>query len=627
MTLRQIASPPLAELALGVPVLLHIEPLGFDVAGTGLLSRATFVDEGRQRDAVWVYRTGSEAWESSVNSVVSAGLEGKRVDVYEVSAAASSATTELIVRYRETDGDPLFPVDRIAIIRSGQLFDTDLLNSVTGETANGSIDRVLVTPDGRFVAIQTQASNLIGGFDQDANGCSDIYLIDRLRAVVSRVSVSNGLEALADAQLEDIRLDGDGALSVAFTTRDVSFSTQDRNELEDVYVWRLPAATSVSPGVPIVTLASAFGGQAQGGTSALLSARGMFFASDSPAYSAQDTNGVTDVWLAASGLAPAAAWPQALSAGGGLLALDVDAAGNRIVLSGRSAALGLGQLVVDQLAVVDLRSGALSVLTTASDGKAADDAVLSAVTNSKGNLVALSTAASNLMAESGEPPGVALYLYGPIQNASIRHVVVHWNSNKPVEGTRVEIDEPEGSPAVAPVASGLTDERGELTLGSLGEQNYRAYAARSVSASDRADAISASDVLAALKMAHGRNPNADPDGWSGSNAAPAPSAFQFIAADIDADGRVTTNDAQHIAQVALSRSVVANPDWRVFGEAAALGPLSRSSVHWPTPVTTADTSSVDEVRWVAVLPGDVDGDWHSSTDYLIGAQWTQSAII
>jgi hypothetical protein len=143
--------------------------------------------------------------------------------------------------------------------------------------------------------------------------------------------------------------------------------------------------------------------------------------------------------------------------------------------------------------------------------------------------------------------------------------------------------------------------------------------------SDRTAALSAADVLAALKMAHGRNPNADPDGWSGSNAAPAPSAFQFIAADIDADGRVTTNDATQIAQLALAR-VVAAPDWRVFDKAAALESLSRSSVRWPEAETTVDASSVDEARWVAVLPGDIDGDWHSSTDYLLGAQWTQSAI-
>ena len=46
-------------------------------------------------------------------------------------------------------------------------------------------------------------------------------------------------------------------------------------------------------------------------------------------------------------------------------------------------------------------------------------------------------------------------------------------------------------------------------------------------------AISASDALAALKLAHGRNPNVDPDG-PGPRGADAARPFQLIAADIGA---------------------------------------------------------------------------------------------
>ena len=87
------------------------------------------------------------------------------------------------------------------MIGGGKLLDADLLVSVTGETANASIDRILATPDGRFVAIQTQASNLLAGADLDTNDCADIYLVDRVRGAITRVSIANGLEAAADAQL------------------------------------------------------------------------------------------------------------------------------------------------------------------------------------------------------------------------------------------------------------------------------------------------------------------------------------------------------------------------------------------------------------------------------------------
>ncbi len=165
-----------------------------------------------------------------------------------------------------------------------------------------------------------------------------------------------------------------------------------------------------------------------------------------------------------------------------------------------------------------------------------------------------------------------------------------------------------------------------VTLGGLGEQPYRLSAARSVSPTDRDGAISAADVLAALKMAHGRNPNADPDGLSGASVAPAPSAFQFVAADVDTDGRITPNDASKVVQMILANTHAALPDWRVFNQSAPLEPLSRSSVRWPQEGSTIDTALVSEARWAAVLPGDIDGNWHASADYLLGAQWTQAGI-
>ena len=84
MTLRRISAPPIAELSSGIPVLVHLEPLGFDAGSLGFLTRATFVDEGRQRDAVWFYRIQTGTWDVSINSIISAGLEGRRVDLYPV---------------------------------------------------------------------------------------------------------------------------------------------------------------------------------------------------------------------------------------------------------------------------------------------------------------------------------------------------------------------------------------------------------------------------------------------------------------------------------------------------------------------------------------------------------------
>mgnify|MGYP006282740643 CR=1 FL=1 len=617
MTLRRIVAPPIAELSAGIPVLVHLEPLGFDTGGLGFLTRATFVDEGRQRDAVWFYRIQTGAWDVSINSIVSAGLEGRRVDLYEVSTAGSGAG-DCIVHYRETDADPRFPVDRIAVIRSGKLLDADLLVSVTGETANASIDRILATPDGRFVAIQTQASNLLAGADLDTNDCADIYLVDRVSGAITRVSIANGLEAAADAQLEDIRLGSDGALSIAFSSRDASLSSLDHNALDDVFVWRLPAANTVTPGVATISLLSAIAGQAQGGNGALLSARGVNFVSESASFSALDVNGVADVWTVASGATPSAVLPQALSASGGMALADIDASGNRLLLLGRSASFGLGALTVDQLALADLRTGTLSALSLSALGAPADDAVLSAVLSANGAQAAFSTAASNLLPESGDSPGVSVYLYTPDQGASIQGGVSYWKTGAPVAGARVSARDLEGATAGITVASDQSDAGGLVRLEGLEFRSYQVSVVRPTLKSDWADAVSAADVLAALKMACGRNPNSDPDGSAGSRLAPSPSAFQFIAADADADGRVTRSDAAQILRMALTSSQPSGPDWRLFDAAAELGAQSRTAVSWPG-AETLDASTSPDMRWVGVLPGDVDGNWQPALDPLLNS--------
>ena len=77
-------------------------------------------------------------------------------------------------------------------------------------------------------------------------------------------------------------------------------------------------------------------------------------------------------------------------------------------------------------------------------------------------------------------------------------------------------------------------------------------------AASAAPAFTASDVLAALKMATGRNPNADPDG-PGPLQAASQSQEQLSAVDLNIDGRVTQDEAVQILAMAASGSPATLP--------------------------------------------------------------------
>lgn len=75
-----------------------------------------------------------------------------------------------------------------------------------GTPANGSSDGPAITPDGRFVAFESGASNLVAG---DTNGRIDIFVHDRLTGVTTRESVSSaGTQGNLDSYAPSISADG-----------------------------------------------------------------------------------------------------------------------------------------------------------------------------------------------------------------------------------------------------------------------------------------------------------------------------------------------------------------------------------------------------------------------------------
>jgi len=130
------------------------------------------------------------------------------------------------------------------------------------------------------------------------------------------------------------------------------------------------------------------------------------------------------------------------------------------------------------------------------------------------------------------------------------------------------------------------------------------------SVSSDADAITAADALAALKIAVGRNPNGDAVGTM------VPGPYQFIAADATGDGRVTAADALAILKMAVGRTDALAREWLFvrededfWNEVTKGFTTNNDAVVWDNkPYDVTSPAKVTQ-NFVAVLKGDVNGSW------------------
>ncbi|GMV36687.1 MAG: hypothetical protein AMXMBFR61_11950 [Fimbriimonadales bacterium] len=103
--------------------------------------------------------------------------------------------------------------------------------SSSGVQASGACDYPAISADGRYVAFRSSASNLVAG---DSNGLRDIFVRDRLLGTTERVSVSSaGAQANGDSDFPTISSDG---RYVAFDSAATNLVTGDTNDRHDVYV-------------------------------------------------------------------------------------------------------------------------------------------------------------------------------------------------------------------------------------------------------------------------------------------------------------------------------------------------------------------------------------------------------
>jgi Tol biopolymer transport system component len=258
----------------------------------------------------------SVAFESTATNLVGGDTNGSR-DVYfrdwlnsqtEIESLDTSSTLGNSDSYNSAisaDGDFVaFESTATNLVLGDTNGDSDIFvrSRVPGTTQRVSISSVgvqaddgsfypAISADGRYVAFQSAAPNLVAG---DTNGVSDIFLRDRLSFVTERISLSDA-EAQANGSCTFPSISGDGRY-VAFMSTANNLVPGDTNGFADIFVRDRLAGVTVRASVNSQDAQS-------NGTSyqPSISADGRFVAFASSATGligplAFDTNGVDDVF-------------------------------------------------------------------------------------------------------------------------------------------------------------------------------------------------------------------------------------------------------------------------------------------------------------------------------------------
>lgn len=221
-------------------------------------------------------------------SVASDGTEGNDYSWWpSISAdgryiAFASSASNLVSS--DTNGvEDVFVYDR----QSGQTNRISVASD--GTQGNGLSGAPSISADGRYVAFDSRASNLVAG---DTNNTMDIFVYDQQTGQTSRVSVaSDGTEGNANSRVASISADG---RYIAFASRASNLVSDDMNSTLDVFVH--DQQTGQTNRVSVASDGTE--GNAQSYRPSIsASGRYITFLSNASNLVSDDTNGVADIFV------------------------------------------------------------------------------------------------------------------------------------------------------------------------------------------------------------------------------------------------------------------------------------------------------------------------------------------
>ena len=251
-----------------------------------------------------------------------------------------------------------------------------------------------LSADGRYVAFQSNASNLVSG---DTNGTWDAFVLDRTNGVVTRVSVSSsGVQGNA-LTANRVSISADGRF-VAFASSASNLVSGDTNNAADIFVYDRQAGTTTRASV------ATDGTQANSQSfEPALSGDGRYvaFESDASNLAAGDTNGAYDVFVhdLQTGQTVRVTDVAAGGPSNGAFGPSISADGRFVAFSSGAPNLVPGDTNgADDVFVQDLVTGATVRASVATDGTQGNDLSFQAALSADGRYVTFYSQASNLVA-------------------------------------------------------------------------------------------------------------------------------------------------------------------------------------------------------------------------------------
>ena len=277
---------------------------------------------------------------------------------------------------------------------SAQTTERISVSSAGAEGDGNSLHESSISPDGRFVAFQSEATNLVGG---DTNGLRDIFVRDRQTGTTTRVSVSSaGAQANAASFRPSISADGRW---VAFESNASNLVAGDTNGSSDVFLHDRDAGTTTRRSV------ASGGAQSDNDSySPSLSADGRWLAFTSRATTLDPlaNNGAGHVFLHerssgtttllvgafAGGLENGQSGSPSVSAGGRQVAFT--SSSSNLVAGGTSGG--------DQVYVRDLDGGTTTLVSVSTTGTEGNSLSRYPTISADGRAVAFQSSSSDLVA-------------------------------------------------------------------------------------------------------------------------------------------------------------------------------------------------------------------------------------
>jgi len=127
------------------------------------------------------------------------------------------------------DGDTNFSTD--VYLHDRMTGITERISIVNGDEGNGASDFPALSPDGRYIAFESKASNLILG---DTNGMADVIVLDRAQNIFELVSVdSDGFQGSSTSGKPAISQEGS---FIAFESNSINLDPRDTRGTTDVFI-------------------------------------------------------------------------------------------------------------------------------------------------------------------------------------------------------------------------------------------------------------------------------------------------------------------------------------------------------------------------------------------------------